>query len=47
MATPLTEYELEALPELEGEFEGEGEEFLGSIVRGIGGLLGGQGEFGG
>jgi hypothetical protein len=26
------------------EFEEEGEEFLGSIVRGIGGLLGGQGE---
>jgi hypothetical protein len=32
---------------LEGEFEEEyeGEEFLGTIARGIGGLLGGQGEF--
>ncbi|MBV9788825.1 MAG: hypothetical protein JOZ51_11660 [Chloroflexi bacterium] len=45
MATPMTEYEWEALPELEGEWEGEGEEFLGSIARGIGGMLGGQGEY--
>ncbi len=50
MAAPMTEYELEALPELEGEYEGEyedeGEEFLSTIARGIGGLLSeGEGEY--
>jgi hypothetical protein len=34
------EYEFEG----EGEWEGEGEEFIGSIARGIGSLLGGQGQ---
>jgi hypothetical protein len=38
------ESELEYEHELEGEEEYEGEEFLGTIARGIGGLLGGQGE---
>jgi hypothetical protein len=32
MAMPVSEYELEALPELEGEAVHEGEEFLGSLV---------------
>jgi len=56
MSTVMSEYELEALPEEEAtrdihEFAGreyeeelEGEEFLGTIARGIGSLLGGQGE---
>ena len=39
------ELEGEFEEEHEGEFEEEGEEFLGTIARGIGGLLGGQGEF--
>jgi hypothetical protein len=41
------ELEAEFEEEFEGEFEEEieGEEFLGTIARGIGGLLGGQGEF--
>jgi hypothetical protein len=40
------ELEEELEYEIEGEFEEEieGEEFLGTIARGIGGLLGGQGE---
>ncbi|HEX8863119.1 MAG TPA: hypothetical protein VGC06_29295 [Actinomycetes bacterium] len=38
------ELEGEYEEELEGEYEEEGEEFLGTIARGIGGLLGGQGE---
>jgi hypothetical protein len=38
------EFEGEFEEEFEGEFEEEGEEFLGTIARGIGGLLGGQGE---
>jgi hypothetical protein len=49
MGTRELEYELEGEleSELEGEYEEEleGEEFLGTIARGIGGLLGGQGEF--
>jgi hypothetical protein len=49
MGTRELEYELEGEleEELEGEYEEEleGEEFLGTIARGIGGLLGGQGEF--
>jgi hypothetical protein len=42
-----SELEGELEYELEEEYEGEeeGEEFLGTIARGIGGLLGGQGEF--
>ncbi|HEX6675027.1 MAG TPA: hypothetical protein VF486_08380 [Actinomycetes bacterium] len=45
MGTRELEGELEY--ELEGEYEEEleGEEFLGTIARGIGGLLGGQGEY--
>jgi hypothetical protein len=39
------EYEEEYEGEFEEEGEEEGEEFLGTIARGIGGLLGGQGEF--
>jgi hypothetical protein len=42
-----SELEGELEYEFEEEYEGEeeGEEFLGTIARGIGGLLGGQGEF--
>jgi hypothetical protein len=45
MSTQALEGELEY--ELEGEYEEEfeGEEFLGTIARGIGGLLGGAGEY--
>src|SRR5438270_396118 len=53
MANYETELELEALPELEGEFESESEneQFLGGLIKGIGGLFGGgadsefEGEF--
>src|SRR5437588_12270278 len=40
MANIATEHEMEALPELEGEFELEGEQFLGGIMQGLSGLLG-------
>jgi hypothetical protein len=45
VSTQALEGELEY--EVEGEYEEEleGEEFLGTIARGIGGLLGGQGEY--
>jgi hypothetical protein len=45
MSTQALEGELEFEQEGEYEEELEGEEFLGTIARGIGGLLGGQGEY--
>lgn len=42
MATPLSQLELEVLPELETahEFEGEDEAFLGGLLKGVGSALG-------